>query len=447
MVKFPKDFKWGAATAAYQIEGAAYDEGKGLSIWDVFSHEKGRVLKDHNGDVACDHYHQFKQDVQHMKKMGLKSYRFSIAWSRVLPNGRLPVNEKGLKFYNDLVDELIKNNIEPIITLYHWDLPQALQDEGGWTNPAIVEDFAAYAEIVFRALGDRVKRWITHNEPWVVAYAGHFAGRHAPGLTDLKTAVQVSHHLILSHAVAVNRYRAMKFKDGEIGITLNLYPIEAASDLKEDVDSAVFVDGYHNRWFLDPVLKGVYPKDILKIFKEKLGFEVTLNDIKIIKESKCDFLGVNYYFRKVVKHSNIHEILQFEEIKPMGIYTDMGWEIYPKGLYDLLIKLKNDYNNPRMMVTENGAAFGEGLSKEAKLDDDKRVSFLEKHFIEAHRAIESGVRLEGYYVWSLFDNFEWANGYTKRFGIIDIDYTTLKRTWKKSALWYQKVIENNGISE
>ena len=445
MIQFPKNFVWGAATAAYQVEGAAFEGGKGPSIWDEFSHIEGNISQNHNGDVSCDHYHQYKTDVQQMKALGLKSYRFSIAWARVMPTGRLPMNQEGLDFYSNLVDELIENGIEPIVTLYHWDLPQSLQLEGGWMNPNIVNDFRDYAKAMFHALGDRVKQWITLNEPWVVAYAGHYAGRHAPGLSDLKSAVTVSHHLILSHAMAVEQYRSMAF-GGDIGITLNLYPIIAASDSKEDALSATFVDGYHNRWFLDPVLKGSYPKDILEIFKKNLGFEVSDEDMSIIKSAHCDFLGVNYYFRKVIKHSPIHEILNFEEVKPEGSYTDMGWEIYPEGLYKLLMRLKEDYDNPRMMITENGAAYGEDSVQEERLKDDLRIDFLKSHFIQAYRAIESGVRVEGYYVWSLFDNFEWAYGYTKRFGIIDINYDTLERSWKKSATWYQGVIADNGIT-
>lgn len=445
MLKFPKSFLWGSATAAYQIEGAAFEDEKGLSIWDKFSHMEGKVLNNHNGDVACDHYHQYKNDVQHMKKMGLKSYRFSIAWTRIMPTGKGKINQKGLDFYSNLVDELLLNGIEPIVTLYHWDLPQALQEEGGWTNPSIVDHFVAYAQVVFKALGDRVKKWITHNEPWVVAFAGHYAGRHAPGMTDLLLALKTSHHLILSHAKTVQVYKEMNFMDGEIGITLNLYPIVSASETSLDQAAAIFVDGYHNRWFLDPVLKGMYPEDILKIFREKLKFSIPEEDLEVIKRVRCDFIGVNYYFRKVVKHSDVHPILQFQEVKPEGKYTDMGWEIYPKGLYYLLLRLKNEYNNPRLIITENGAAFGENQSFEARIKDDLRIDFLKEHFVQAHRAIEEGVRLEGYYVWSLFDNFEWAYGYNKRFGLIDINYDTLERTWKDSAKWYQSVIEANGL--
>ncbi len=444
---FPKDFIWGAATASYQIEGGATADGKGESIWDRFSHIPGKIMNGDTGDVACDHYHLYRQDIQLMKELGLQSYRFSISWPRVFPSGRGPVNQQGLDFYNRLVDELLRNGIEPMVTLYHWDLPQALQENGGWANRSIVDDFAAYAACLFDALGDRVKKWITHNEPWVVAFAGNFQGRHAPGLTDLATAVQVSHHLILSHARAVQAYRASKYHDGQIGITLNLYPCVSASDSDLDRQAAALVDGHNNRWFLDPVLKGTYPQDILDLYREKLNAPlIRPGDMEQIAAAPMDFLGVNYYFRKVVRYAAVHPVLPFEEVKPEGSkYTQMNWEITPQGLTDLLIRLDRDYNHPHIFITENGSAFPDAFEGGEVVADPDRCEFLEGHFAAAHRALAAGVQLDGYYVWSLMDNFEWAHGYSKRFGLIYIDYPTQRRIWKQSALWYREVIKNNGF--
>ncbi|WP_070000626.1 GH1 family beta-glucosidase [Cellulosilyticum sp. I15G10I2] len=445
--KFPKTFIWGTATAAYQIEGSAFEEGKGPSIWDTFSHIPGKIDSGDHGDVGCDHYHRFKEDLKIMKTIGIKSYRFSIAWARVLPQGKGDINQKGVDFYNRLIDGLIENGIEPIITLYHWDLPQALQDAyGGWANLQVVDDFVEYASLMFKLFGDRVKKWITHNEPWVVAYAGHYVGRHAPGKKDIRTAIQVTHHLILSHAKTVEAYRHMG-QDGQIGITLNLYPIKAASCSQEDQQAALFVDGYHNRWFLDPVLKGEYPKDIWDYFKETFGAPIVSDeDLEILSKNRCDFLGVNYYFRKIIKQGGGKDPLNFIEVKPSDSeYTAMNWEIYAEGLYDLLLDLSKNYDYPLIYITENGAAFQDVLSEELSVNDSYRIKFLKEHFKEAYKAIQQGVRLEAYYVWSLMDNFEWAFGYGKRFGLIYIDYDSKDRIWKDSAYWYQKVIETNSI--
>lgn len=444
-IQFPKNFVWGCATASYQVEGAAHEDGRGLSIWDVYSHVKGNIVNGDTGDIACDHYHLFRNDIRLMKELGIGSYRFSIAWSRIYPDASGTVNKKGLQFYQDLVDELLANGIEPVITLYHWDLPQWIQEEGGWAGPTVVDHFVTYARTVFEALGDRVKKWITHNEPWVVAFIGHYIGRHAPGHNDLSEAVRVSHNLILSHAMAVLLFREMFGNDGEIGITLNLYPVDAAADSPEDLDAARFVDGYHNRWFLDPVFKGKYPEDIYGFFNKETGFEVSAKDMEIIGRSKIDFLGINYYFRRVVRKKETDGPFKYEEVKPDGKYTDMGWEVYPQGLYQLLMQIKNDYGDPRILITENGMAYGENMEKEARIKDQERIDFLKDHFIEAAHAISDGVRLEGYYVWSLMDNFEWGFGYSKRFGIIDVDFRTLERTWKDSARWYRKVIAQNGV--
>lgn len=443
---FPPDFIWGAATAAYQIEGAVREGGRGETIWDRFSHTPGKTLNGDTGDVACDHYHRFPEDLRLMKELGLKGYRFSIAWSRIFPEGKGRPNKAGVNFYHRLIDGLLASGIEPIITLYHWDLPQALQEEGGWLNRTTIAAYARYAAYLFDTFGDRVKKWITLNEPWVVAFAGHFQGRHAPGLASFPAAVQVTHHLLLAHARAVESYRQAKQGDGKIGITLNLYPTYPATETAADQKAATFVDGYYNRWFLDPVFKGAYPADLLHLYTTAGCAPVLLpGDQKLIAAQKVDFLGVNYYFRRVVRSSPVHPILQFEEVKPEGTYTKMDWEVYPAGLYDLLIRLDRDYDHPELYITENGAAFDDGPPVGGMVADDERVAYLKQHIAAAHRAIQDGVRLKAYYVWSLLDNFEWAHGYSKRFGLFYIDYQTLAREWKKSGCWYREVIKNNGL--
>lgn len=447
MLQFPKNFIWGAATAAYQIEGGVAEDGRGASIWDTYSHINGNTANNENGDIACDHYHKYKEDIQLMKEMGLKGYRFSISWSRIFPQGKGEINKKGIDFYNQLIDELLRNNIEPIATLYHWDLPQALQDIGGWGNRETIDYFNDYANCIYKNYGDRVKKWITLNEPWVTAYIGNFIGRHAPGYKDLPLAVQVTHHLILSHAKAVESYKRLNNKEGKIGIALDLHPIYPASDLVDDKEAALLSNDYHNRWFLDPILKGRYPDKLFNLYKEKINSPVILsNDMDIISKNKCDFLGINYYFRLIVKKSNTHPILQFENIIPDdAIRTEMNWEIYPKGIYDLLIKIKNEYNNPEVYITENGAAYKDDKIEENIVDDNDRLDYLQSHIKELHNAINDGVNLKGYYLWSFMDNYEWAFGYSKRFGLIRVDYKTQERIWKKSGFWYKDLINRNGL--
>ncbi len=440
---FPDGFLWGVATASYQIEGGVTQDGRGESIWDRFSHTPGKILNGDTGDVACDHYNRYKQDVQLMKELGIKGYRFSIAWPRIYPQGRGQLNRKGIDFYNSLVDELLSSGIEPAVTLYHWDLPQALQDMGGWDNRDVANYFADYAFKMYDVLGDRVKIWITHNEPWVVAFLGNAFGIHAPGYTDFALAVRISHNLMLSHAKAVQAYRQAGGKGGQIGITLNLTPVYPASDNPEDMEAVRLVDGGQNRWFLDPVFKGEYPEDILALYQEKLNAPVIKDgDMEFIADHPVDFLGVNYYSRAVVKKGRETD---FEHVRPEGVYTEMDWEVYPDGLYDLLIRIDRDYNSPDIYITENGAAFKDDKVADDRIDDQDRLDYLKAHFEAAHRAIHDGVKLKGYYVWSFMDNFEWTFGYSKNFGIVYVDYDTMERTPKKSALWYREVIGNNGI--
>ncbi|MBZ4645305.1 MAG: beta-galactosidase [Clostridia bacterium] len=445
-ITFPKDFLWGVATASYQIEGAWKEDGKGESIWDRFSHIPKKVANGDTGDVACDHYHLYPEDVKLLKELGVKTYRLSISWPRIFPEGKGQPNEKGMEFYKNLIKLLVENDIKPAVTLYHWDLPQKLQDIGGWANREVVDYYEQYARYVFKELGDLVPIWITHNEPWVVSFIGNWEGRHAPGITDFSTALQVSHHLLLSHGKAVRAYREMGF-EGEIGITLNLVPVypDPSSHNEEDAAAAIRRDGFQNRWFLDPVFKGRYPADMINWYSKKVVVPViTQEDLDIIS-TPVDFLGINYYMPGYIKADPDAWPLELKHVFTGKDRTAMGWEIYPEGLYDLLVRLHKDYNGIKIMVTENGAAFNDIVNREGKVEDDNRLDFLYKHFIQAYRAIQDGVNLTGYYVWSFMDNFEWAEGYAKRFGITYVDYKTQKRIIKKSGHWYKEVIKNNGF--
>lgn len=444
IVRFPDNFVWGAATAAYQIEGAHNEDGKGESIWDRFCKIPGKVQDGDRGDVACDHYHRYQDDIKLMKTISLKGYRFSIAWSRIFPKGKGQVNQAGLDFYERLTDELLNAGIEPFVTLYHWDLPQALQEKGGWANRDTVDYFQDYAEEVSRKLGDRVHFWITHNEPWVVSFLGHHSGIHPPGIKDLSTALKVSHHLLLSHGEAVAILKDNGDKKTQVGITLNLSPVYPASESEEDEKATKRYDGHLNRWFLDPIYKGSYPEDMLALYGEKVP-EIRAEDLEHIS-AKIDFLGINYYTRTVVKADKKKVFLGLSLVKPGGAeYTEMDWEIYPAGIYQILRRIHNDYDTPLIYITENGAAFADKIDKNGQVNDISRIKYLEGHFLQAHRAIEEGVKLSGYFVWSLLDNFEWAYGYSRRFGLIYTDYATQKRIIKASGWWYKKVIERKGI--
>jgi len=442
--EFPADFRWGAATAAYQIEGAALEGGRSACIWDSFAAIPGKTQDGHSGAVACEHYHRLEEDLDLLQALGVNTYRFSISWSRVLPQGVGQLNAEGIAFYNRLIDGLIARGIEPAATLYHWDLPQVLQDLGGWVSRESVAWFESYAIAMFSTFGDRVKLWFTHNEPWVVAWAGHYLGRHAPGMTDLNAAVRVTHHLNLSHARAVQAYRLHPQGTGKIGAVLNLYPMVAASEREEDRAAALRADGYHNRLFLDPVLRGSYPSDLSAIFEAAgAALPIEADDLATLAEAKSDFLGVNYYFRKVVQHGKGHPLLDFAETKPLGApYTAMDWEVWPEGLADLLRRVKADYGDIPILITENGAAFCDAVIENDVVQDEDRRQFLEGHLEAALRLVREGINLQGYYYWSLLDNYEWAHGYHKRFGLFRVDYASQKRTWKKSGRWYQAFLKS-----
>lgn len=432
---FPKDFVWGTATASYQIEGAWNKDGKGESIWDRFSHTPGKVLNGDTGDVACDHYHRWRDDIQLMKDLGIKAYRFSIAWPRILPSGFGKVNEAGLEFYSQLVDGLLEVGIEPYATLYHWDLPQALQDKGGWADRVVVDAFVEYADITTRALGDRVKNWITLNEPWVSAFVGYRDGHHAPGHKDLNEAVAASHHLLLSHGRSMPVIRK-NVKNANVGITLNLTPQMPASQSLADRKAANYIDGYINRFFLDPLTGRGYPEDMVKAFDNPMSF-VQNGDMEEIAVP-VDFLGINYYTRNLVRADEKDN--QPQTVFREGAMTEMEWEVYPRGLYNLLGRVHFAYGFPAIYITENGAAFPDDKPVNGELHDPDRVSYIKEHLKVVNEAINIGVPVKGYFVWSLLDNFEWSFGYSKRFGIVHVDLETQKRTAKSSAKWYSRAI-------
>jgi beta-glucosidase len=442
---FPQGFLWGAATSAYQIEGAWNEDGKGESIWDRFTHSPYHVLNGETGDVACDHYHRMPQDVELMKRLGLRTYRFSISWPRVLPKGRGGTSEKGLDFYDRLVDRLLEADIAPSATLYHWDYPQTLQEAGGWPHTDSPDWFADYAHVVFDRLGDRVQRWITHNEPRVAAFLGYGAGLHAPGICNYTQAYQVVHHLLLSHGKAVQTFRQGGY-GGEIGIVLDLAHFFPASERDEDVAACQRAYEQDISQFLDPIFKKRYPETLLE-WIGPLQPRVMNGDMDIIGEP-IDFLGVNYYKTHEVYH-DIYEAPLKARLAPVSApgwgRTEMGWGINPPGLTAVLLDVMETYDNPTVYVTENGCAFPDTPDGAGFVQDWGRVNFLRGHLRAVHDAIEGGADVRGCFVWSLMDNFEWAMGYGPRFGIVRVDYETLERTPKQSALWYKDVIAEDAI--
>ena len=445
-IVFPEEFIWGTATSSYQIEGGYNEDGKGESIWDRYTHTYGTILNNDTGDVACDHYHLYEKDVKILKELGIKSYRFSISWSRIFPDGKGEPNEKGMDFYRNLVKLLIENGITPAVTLYHWDLPQKLQDIGGWVNREVVELFEQYARYVFKELGNKVAIWMTFNEPWVSSFIGYWYGGHPPGISDLSLALQAAHNILLAHGKTVRAFREMGMK-GEIGISLNLNPVYPASENENDLFAANRYSEFYNSWFLDPILRGKYPEQLLNLFSNIATLPNMDNVDMDIIHSPIDFLGVNNYsFSSVVYDANKLP-LQLTFADTGKVKTDTGWEIYPEGIYDLLVYLHQEYNGVKIIITENGAAFKDVIDNEGKVNDSERISYLNEHIFQIHQAIRDGVNVAGYYLWSLMDNFEWRVGYSKRFGIVYIDYETQKRIIKKSGFWYKEVIENNGIGE
>ncbi|HEV8534551.1 MAG TPA: GH1 family beta-glucosidase [Candidatus Limnocylindria bacterium] len=431
--RFPARFLFGTATAAYQIEGAHDEDGKGLSIWDTFCRQPGAISTGETGDIACDHYHRWREDVALMRSLGCNAYRFSISWPRVMPDGTGKANEAGLAFYDRLVNELLANGIRPFVTLYHWDLPQALQDRGGWASRDVVGAFGAYAGLVAKRLGDRVRDWMTLNEPEVSAFAGHYLGVHAPGIRDFPTAVLASHHLLLAHRAGNEAIRAA-CPSARVGIALNLSPCEGATDSAEDAAAARRMDGYLNRWFLDPLFARGYPEDMVELYGPYFDRARELDRY----DGALDFVGLNYYARRIVRASN-EGPLRLDRVDPQGEHTAIGWEVHPPSLRALLVRVHRDYAPARMFVTENGAAYDDAVVDD-RVDDPARVSFLSRHFSGAAAAIADGVPLESYFIWTLMDNFEWAHGTSKRFGIVHTDYRTQRRRIKSSGAWYRDLI-------
>lgn len=445
---FPAAFLWGAATAAYQVEGAARDDGRTPSIWDQFAATPGNVLSGDTGDIAADHYHRMEQDVDLMASMGLRAYRFSIAWPRILPDGRGAINARGLDFYDRLVDKLLERRIAPVATLYHWDLPLALHERGGWLTRDTAFAFAEYAEAVARRLGDRVARWITLNEPWCSAYLGYGTGVHAPGERDMQAAVNAGHHLLLAHGLAMPRLRALAQPHAQVGITLNLIPIYAADNRSETLSALRRMDRLHNTWFLDPTFRGTYPDELFR----DLGVvspPIRGDDLATISVP-LDFLGVNYYSRLLIRghdgqstDSGSTSVFGDSEIVgpvPGSNYTGMGWEVYPDGLVDMLLRVHHDYAPRAITVTENGAAFGDAWDGGDRIHDLQRKEYLRKHIQAVAVALMVRVPVDGYFAWSLLDNFEWAEGYSQRFGIVYVDYASQRRVVKDSGHWYARLL-------
>jgi beta-glucosidase len=454
VIHFPSDFVWGGATSSYQIEGSVGADGRGESIWDRLCRKPGAIDDGSSGDVACDHYRRYREDVALMRDLGIRAYRFSVAWPRVLPRGRGTVNAPGLDFYSRLVDCLLEHGITPFATLYHWDLPQTLQDEGGWAKRSTAQAFADYAEVVARALGDRVKSFITINEPWCVSILSHQLGKHAPGLRHWPTALAAAHHVLLAHGLAVPVIRR-ECRGAEVGITLNFEPATPASGSAADQDAARHSDGSFNRWFLDPVFGRRYPADMVADYA-KAGYipasgvpEAQDADFAAIA-TPTDFLGVNYYTRKIARSEAVPEAENAPvtlAMPPASELTTMGWEVFPEGLYRLLCRIQFEYGPPKMFITENGSAWPDTVAADGRVHDRQRIQYLAGHLAATGRAMGAGARVAGYFAWSLLDNFEWERGYTQRFGIVHVDYATQVRTPKDSAIFYRDTIRSGRVEE
>ena len=435
---FPYHFVFGAATASYQVEGAANEDGKGESIWDRFSHTPGKVTNGDTGDVACDHYHRWPEDIALMRRLGLKAYRFSVSWPRILPSGRGVVNQAGLDFYDCLVDGLCAANIEPFITLHHWDYPQALYEMGGWTNRDNLGYFADYAAILVKRLGDRIEKWTTLNEPGVIAWDGYCSGEHAPGEQDFVKTRQVAHNLMVAHGLAVQAIRAVN-PELQVGIVLNQWMSDAADDDPRSRQQAEDAWNQGETTFLHPIFKGYYHPAQVAFASETLP-DVRAGDMALISQ-KLDFLGINFYSR------NLYTAQGSVDQVPGSEYTEMGWEVCAPALRRLLNKINHEYTLPPIYITENGAAFPDVVAPDGCVHDERRLDYLKNHFIQTRLAMQDGVDVRGYFVWSLLDNFEWGHGYTKRFGIIRVDYQTLQRTIKDSGEWYARVISRHTVTD
>jgi beta-glucosidase len=451
--RFPVGFRWGAATAAYQIEGAAGEDGRTPAIWDTFARIPGRVRNGDNGDIAADHYHLWEQDLRELAGLGVDSYRFSAAWPRVQPGGSGPANPRGLDFYDRLVDGLLGHGIDPVVTLYHWDLPQELEDAGGWPERSTAYRFAEYAGYLAARLGDRVALWTTLNEPWCSAYLGYATGEHAPGRTDPAASLAAVHHLNLAHGLACAAVRAEAGADVQLSVTLNLCAARPATDSPEDLQAARRIDGIANRVFLDPILRGEYPADVLADTAHLTDWAFVHDGDAAVINAPLDVLGVNYYAPTVVsgpvgdaqrdRSARPHSYPGCEDLgfPPVdGPRTAMGWPVDADALHALLLRVHRDYPGIPLMITENGAAYDDYADPSGAVNDPERIAYLSAHLDAAARAVDDGVDLRGYFCWSLMDNFEWAHGYGRRFGLIHVDYATQRRTWKTSAYWYRDFV-------
>ncbi|MFP8883010.1 GH1 family beta-glucosidase [Streptomyces mangrovi] len=459
---FPPGFLWGTATAAYQIEGAAAEGGRTPSIWDTFSRTPGRTRNGDTGDIACDHYHRWREDLEIMADLGVGAYRFSVSWPRVQPTGSGPASREGLDFYSRLVDGLLDKGIQPVVTLYHWDLPQELEDAGGWPERATAERFAEYASLVAGALGDRVGTWTTLNEPWCSAFLGYGSGVHAPGRTDQADALRAAHHLNLAHGLGTQALRAALPEGAQTSVTLNLHHVRSLTGDPADTDAARRIDGVANRVFTGPMLRGEYPEDVLRDTAHLTDWSFVRDGDLADIHQPLDFLGVNYYSPTLVSaasgpgthNADGHGASEHspwpggDDVafhRTPGETTAMGWTIDPTGMYDLLLRVRDDFPGMPVVITENGAAFDDYVDPEGRVLDPQRISYLHGHLAAVHRAIEAGADVRGYFLWSLLDNFEWGYGYSKRFGAVYVDYATGRRVPKASARWYAQVVRDGAL--
>ena len=439
---FPPGFSWGTATASYQVEGAWNEDGKGESIWDRFSHTEGKIRTGDTGDVACDQYHRYAEDVALMKQLNQRGYRFSISWSRIFPDESGKMNQKGIDYYGRLVDELLANGVTPFPTLYHWDLPQWLQDRGGWAERDIIERFALYAETMTNALGDRVKNWMIFNEPWVFVFLGYLYGIHAPGIRDSSLGMKASHVVNLAQAAAFRAMRATG-KPEAIGSAFSMSSMYPETDSEEDRAAAERQHGFTNDWFLRPAMRGEYPLAYVDQAKMLGRMDIRDGDMDAVR-ADFDFIGINLYQRAIVANDPRNPNTGVRQIPGPGPRTEFNWEIWPAAIYQMLMRTWKDYGKP-VYVTENGCSFGDRPGPDGRVRDDRRIDFLNGFIGQVGRAIDEGADVRGYYLWTLIDNFEWAEGFDQRFGIIDVDHETQKRTIKDSGYWYRDLIASNTI--
>lgn len=453
--KYPKGFLWGTATSSYQIEGAFDKDGRSESIWDRFAKTPGKVMNGDTGDIAADHYHRFKEDVAIMRELGIEGYRFSLAWPRLLPNGVGKIQPQGFDFYNRLIDELLENGIEPLITAYHWDLPQVLQDQGGWANREIVDQFEYYTTHIATAFGDRVKDWITINEPWCVSWLGYMSGIHAPGVRNRKEALAAAHHTALAHA-ASSRVIKNLVPNSKVGITLNMTNVRVVGEANPDTAKVKrLMDAHLNKWWVDAYLTGTYPTELIEYYGDLVDGVILPGDSELLI-AKPDFMGINYYNDAFIGNAQPGDKplseggpypfdIAVNQAPPKNTsVTDFGWPITPPGLKDLLVRVHQDWPEiPNLCITENGAAFNEGPDSNGEVNDERRIQYIKSHLESVEAALSEGVPLSGYFAWSLLDNFEWAEGYDKRFGLVHVDFESQKRTLKKSAYVFRDHIMLN----